>query len=79
MRSLYFKNRTVDYAVVEVGLGGRFDATNVVTPLVSVITNISLEHTDILGKDIASIAFEKAGIIKDHVPVVTASNTECTW
>jgi dihydrofolate synthase/folylpolyglutamate synthase len=70
---LYFKNRTVDYAVVEVGLGGRFDATNVVTPLVSVITNISLEHTDILGKDIASIAFEKAGIIKDHISVVTAA------
>jgi dihydrofolate synthase/folylpolyglutamate synthase len=58
---LHFKNRTVDYAVVEVGLGGRFDATNVVSPLVSVITNISLEHTDILGKDIASIASEKAG------------------
>jgi dihydrofolate synthase/folylpolyglutamate synthase len=70
---LYFKNHKVDYAVVEVGLGGRFDATNVVTPLVSVITNISLEHTDILGKDIASIAFEKAGIIKDQVPVITAA------
>jgi len=69
----YFKNRTVDYAVVEVGLGGRFDATNVVTPLVSVITNISLEHTDILGNDITSIAFEKAGIIKDQVPVITAA------
>jgi dihydrofolate synthase/folylpolyglutamate synthase len=70
---LYFKNCTVDYAVVEVGLGGRFDATNVVHPLVSVITNISLEHTDILGKDVASIAFEKAGIIKDHVPAVSAA------
>jgi dihydrofolate synthase/folylpolyglutamate synthase len=70
---LHFKNCTVDYAVVEVGLGGRFDATNVVNPLVSVITNISLEHTDILGKDIASIASEKAGIIKDHVPVVSAA------
>jgi dihydrofolate synthase/folylpolyglutamate synthase len=69
----YFKNRTVDYAVVEVGLGGRYDATNVVTPLVSVITNISLEHTDILGNDIASIAFEKAGIIKNQVPVITAA------
>ena len=70
---LHFKNRNVDYVVLEVGLGGRFDATNVVTPLVSVITNISLEHTDILGKDIASIAFEKAGIIKDNVPLVTAA------
>ncbi len=70
---LHFKDCTVDYAVVEVGLGGRFDATNVVNPLVSVITNISLEHTDILGKDIVSIASEKAGIIKDHVPVVSAA------
>lgn len=70
---LHFKQCSVDYAVVEVGLGGRFDATNVVTPLVSVITNISLEHMDILGKDIASIAAEKAGIIKDHVPVVSGA------
>jgi len=70
---LHFKNHPVDYTVVEVGLGGRFDATNVVHPLVSIITNISLEHTDILGKDVASIAFEKAGIIKDHVPVVSAA------
>jgi dihydrofolate synthase/folylpolyglutamate synthase len=70
---LHFKSCAVDYAVVEVGLGGRFDATNVVHPLVSVITNISLEHTDILGKDVASIAFEKAGIIKDHIPVISAA------
>lgn len=70
---LYFREEKVDYAVVEVGLGGRFDATNVVTPLVSVITNISLEHTNILGNVISSIAFEKAGVIKDHVPVVTAA------
>jgi len=67
---LHFKNCSVDYAMVEVGLGGRFDATNVVTPLVSVITNISLEHTDILGQEVGLIASEKAGIIKDHVPVV---------
>jgi len=70
---LHFKKCSVDYAVVEVGLGGRFDATNVITPLVSVITNISLEHTDILGKDITSIASEKAGIIKDNVPVVSGA------
>jgi dihydrofolate synthase/folylpolyglutamate synthase len=70
---VYFKKCAVDYAVVEVGLGGRFDATNVVAPLISIITNISLEHTDILGKDIASIASEKAGIVKDGVPVVTAA------
>lgn len=73
---LYFKQRSVDYAVVEVGLGGRFDATNVVHPLVSVITNISLEHTDILGKKIGLIAVEKAGIIKDHVPVVSAARDD---
>jgi len=73
---LHFKNCSVDYAVVEVGLGGRFDATNVVNPLVSVITNISLEHTDILGKDIGLIASEKAGIIKDHVPVVCGAVQE---
>ncbi|MFA5101841.1 MAG: folylpolyglutamate synthase/dihydrofolate synthase family protein [Candidatus Thermoplasmatota archaeon] len=70
---LHFKITAVDYAVVEVGLGGRFDATNVVCPLVTVITNISLEHTEILGTDIASIAFEKAGIIKEGVPLVTAA------
>jgi dihydrofolate synthase / folylpolyglutamate synthase len=73
---LHFKNWSVDYAVVEVGLGGRFDATNVVNPLVSVITNISLEHTDILGKEIGTIASEKAGIIKDHVPVVCGAVQE---
>lgn len=73
---LYFKNRSVDYAVVEVGLGGRFDATNIVIPLVSVITNIALEHTEILGKDITSIAREKAGIIKDNIPVITAATQE---
>lgn len=71
---LYFRDKRVDYAVVEVGLGGRFDATNVITPLVSVITNIALEHTDILGDTTEKIAMEKAGIIKDHVPVVTAAS-----
>ena len=70
---LYFRQKKVEYAVIEVGLGGRFDATNVVTPLVSVITNISLEHTNILGSEVSSIAFEKAGIIKDHIPVVSAA------
>jgi dihydrofolate synthase/folylpolyglutamate synthase len=68
----FFSDLTLDFAVVEVGLGGRFDATNVVNPLVSVITNISLEHTNYLGEDIKSIAFEKAGIIKENAPVVTA-------
>ena len=60
----------VDIAVIEVGLGGRFDSTNVITPLVSVITNISLDHTDMLGDTLPLIAFEKAGIIKPNIPVV---------
>ncbi len=66
----HFAKEKVDYAVVEVGLGGRLDATNVITPLLSVITNISLEHTQLLGNTIAKIAFEKAGIIKDKTPIV---------
>jgi dihydrofolate synthase / folylpolyglutamate synthase len=71
---LYFARSQVDYLVLEVGLGGRLDATNVVTaPLVSVITNVSLEHTDVLGDTVAKIAAEKAGIIKEGVPVLTAS------
>ena len=74
MAFLYFKEQNVDYAVLEVGLGGRLDATNVVTPLISVITNIGLEHTDILGKTIEKISFEKAGIIKKNVPIVTGAN-----
>ncbi len=72
----YFQEQKVDFVVLEVGLGGRYDATNIVTPLVSIITNISLEHTNILGNSIESIAFEKAGIIKDTIPVVTAACTK---
>ena len=72
MTFMYFYNKNVDFAVVEVGLGGRYDATNVITPLVSIISNISSEHTDILGKDLKSIAFEKAGIIKQDIQVVSA-------
>ena len=63
---------TIEVAVLEVGLGGRFDATNVVTPIVSVITSLSLDHMNLLGNTIEQIAFEKAGIIKRHVPVVSA-------
>ena len=66
----FFAEQKVDIAVVEVGLGGRLDATNVLQPLLSVITNISLEHTQLLGNTIAKIAFEKAGIIKKDTPVV---------
>ena len=76
MAFVYFKEQKVDYAVVEVGLGGRFDATNVVTPLLAVITNISLEHSEQLGNTLRSIAVEKAGIIKESIPVITATRGE---
>jgi len=66
----YFAKNSVDIAVVEVGLGGRLDSTNVVNPLISVITNITLDHTQFLGDSIGKIAGEKAGIIKDNTPVV---------
>ncbi len=66
----YFAKEQVDIAVIEVGLGGRLDSTNIITPIVSLITNISLDHTDVLGDTIAQIAFEKAGIIKANIPVV---------
>ncbi|MBI2675393.1 MAG: 2-amino-4-hydroxy-6-hydroxymethyldihydropteridine diphosphokinase [Candidatus Aenigmarchaeota archaeon] len=68
----YFSQQKVDFAVIEAGLGGRLDATNVAMPLVSVITNVSLEHEGILGRTIEKIAWEKAGIIKDGRPVITA-------
>lgn len=66
----YFRNERVDIAVVEVGMGGRLDSTNVVSPLLSVITNISFDHTQFLGDTLPKIAAEKAGIIKQGVPVV---------
>jgi dihydrofolate synthase/folylpolyglutamate synthase len=69
---LYFAQQNVDAAVIEVGLGGRLDATNVVTPVVSVITSLSYDHTLLLGDSLASIAREKGGIIKPGVPVVSA-------
>lgn len=69
---LLFRQAGCDYGVIETGLGGRLDATNVVSPLVTAITPIELEHTNILGNTIAEIASEKAGIIKPGVPVVTA-------
>jgi len=67
----YFKEKNVDICVIEVGMGGRLDATNVVSPLLSIITNISLEHTQWLGNTIEKIAGEKAGIIKEKIPVIT--------
>ena len=66
----YFVKEKVDIAVVEVGLGGRLDSTNVLTPILSVITNIGFDHTEFLGNTLAKIASEKAGIIKPHIPVV---------
>jgi len=66
----YFSKQKVDIAIVEVGLGGRLDSTNIITPEVSVITNISLDHTNLLGDTLEKIAAEKAGIIKSNVPVV---------
>ena len=73
----YFAKEQVDIAVVEVGLGGRLDSTNIITPILSLITNISLDHTDILGDTISKIASEKAGIIKENIPVVISErNTE---
>lgn len=66
----YFADRKVDLAVVEVGLGGRLDATNTLTPLLSIITDISYDHTNILGETLRKIAYEKAGIIKEKTPVL---------
>ena len=66
----YFAEKKVDIAVIEVGLGGRLDCTNIITPILSVITNISLDHTQFLGDTLQKIAGEKAGIIKPNVPVV---------
>ncbi len=73
MAFTYFAEEGVDIAVIEVGMGGRLDSTNVIAPLVSVITNIELEHTEYLGTTLAQIAREKAGIIKAGVPVVTGA------
>ena len=66
----WFADQEVDVVVLETGLGGRLDSTNIVTPVLSVITNIGLDHCDMLGGTLPEIAFEKAGIIKPKVPVV---------
>ncbi len=72
MALAYFARQQVDVLVAEVGLGGRLDATNVLLPEVAVITSLSLDHTYLLGNTLAEIAFEKAGIIKENVPIVSA-------
>ncbi len=74
----YFAKEKVDIAIIEVGLGGRLDSTNIITPEVSLITNIGLDHTDLLGDTLAKIAAEKAGIIKNNVPVVVSENQKET-
>lgn len=70
MAFAYFKEKKVDYAVIETGMGGRLDSTNIITPILSVITNISFDHQQFLGDTLEKIAGEKAGIIKPAVPVV---------
>ena len=70
----HFKNNNVDIAIIETGMGGRFDSTNVINPLVSVISSISMDHQDFLGGTISKIASEKAGIIKDNVPIILQKN-----
>ncbi len=70
MAFYYFSQQSVDIAIIEVGLGGRFDSTNIITPLLSVITNIGLDHQFILGDTLVEIATEKAGIVKEKIPVI---------
>ena len=74
----YFASEKVDIAIIEVGLGGRLDATNIITPLISVITNIGLDHTQFLGNTLKAIAGEKAGIIKPKVPIIIGEYTSET-
>lgn len=74
----YFNDMKVDIAVIEVGLGGRLDCTNIITPALSIITNISFDHTQFLGDTLAKIAGEKAGIIKEGIPVVIGETTDET-
>lgn len=78
MAFLYFAEKKVDVAVVEVGLGGRLDCTNIIRPVLSVLTNISLDHTKLLGNTFTDIAGEKAGIIKENIPVVVGEVTDET-
>jgi dihydrofolate synthase/folylpolyglutamate synthase len=78
MAFAYFAEQKVDIAVVETGLGGRLDSTNIITPVLSIITNIGKDHTRFLGNTIASIAAQKAGIIKEGVPAVISESTPAT-
>lgn len=78
MAFAYFAEQEVHIAVIEVGLGGRLDCTNVISPVLSIITNISFDHTNLLGNTLEKIATEKAGIIKPHIPVIIGEATEET-
>ena len=69
----YFYQKKVDYAIIEVGLGGRLDSTNIITPILSAITNVALDHQDILGNTIEEITNEKAGIIKPYIPIISGA------
>lgn len=73
---LYFSDKKVDFAVMETGLGGRLDATNAFSPILTIITNISYDHTQILGKSLGDIAKDKAGIIKPYIPLITAEKNK---
>lgn len=72
----YFYQQQVDFAIIEVGLGGRLDSTNIIRPLLSAITNVQLDHQNILGDTIEEIAAEKAGIIKNHIPIISGDDNE---
>jgi dihydrofolate synthase/folylpolyglutamate synthase len=78
MAFTYFKELQVDYAIIETGLGGRLDSTNIITPLASLITNISFDHQDLLGDTLEKIAIEKAGIIKSETPVTISEKQQET-
>ncbi|RZK77456.1 MAG: bifunctional folylpolyglutamate synthase/dihydrofolate synthase, partial [Pedobacter sp.] len=78
MAFAYFAEQEIDIAIVEVGLGGRLDSTNIITPELSIITNISLDHTNLLGNTVQEIASEKAGIIKEGVPVIIGEYDSAT-
>ncbi|WP_417428011.1 bifunctional folylpolyglutamate synthase/dihydrofolate synthase [Halpernia sp.] len=69
----YFKEKKVDFAIIEVGLGGRLDSTNIIRPILTAITNVDLDHQNLLGNTISEIAFEKAGIIKENIPIISGS------
>ncbi len=72
----YFYQKKVDFAIIEVGLGGRLDSTNIIKPLVSAITNVDLDHQNILGETLEEIATEKAGIVKPNIPIISGDERD---